>query len=135
MRISTLFLADYASVREGTLGVMGGFINQLWRPEYPAPLGAYLVAVPETTREDLERGSVDAEFRFWCTAAESDEILVEADGKIESQFQEFKHSHFPITVDLSTVQIPAEGVYHLFFEMGEGRETYTFYARTSPQDT
>lgn len=42
MRVTTVMLADAATVREGLLHVLGGGINRLVRDPLPAPLGATL---------------------------------------------------------------------------------------------
>ena len=56
MKIAAAFLADAANVREGTLGVLSGFINTINRDEYPAPLGATLVVVVEYDENEARRG-------------------------------------------------------------------------------
>lgn len=42
-------LCDGASIREGLLGVLGGGISQIMRPEYPAELGVTIALMVELT--------------------------------------------------------------------------------------
>lgn len=43
MKLSYAFLADYASVENGKVYVVGGGITILWRAEFPAAIGATIV--------------------------------------------------------------------------------------------
>jgi hypothetical protein len=43
MKLSYAFLADYARVENGKVYVIGGGVTVLWRPEFPAAIGATVV--------------------------------------------------------------------------------------------
>ena len=45
MKVSVAAICDFAQVREGLLSVISAGINRLWRPQYPAPMGAMLALI------------------------------------------------------------------------------------------
>ena len=55
MRIDTALLCDAVTVREGLLHILGGGINRINRPQYPAPLGAALALRILLHRTELDR--------------------------------------------------------------------------------
>lgn len=55
IQVSSAFLCDAATVREGLLHAIGGGVTRLWRPILPAPLGVSLAAIITVDEADLGR--------------------------------------------------------------------------------
>lgn len=133
MKLSLVMLADHGSVREGTLGVLGGFVNQLWRNEFPAAMGVDLVAVAMTSPEERAAGGASDTFRFWCEEPGVEEPLFEGRGEISSGFDAGMESYFPMIFDLRNAQLPKPGRYQINFQLSDGEVlNYAFYADTPP---
>lgn len=133
MKLATLMLADQASVREGTLGVLGGFINQMWRTEFPDLLAAQLVAVLRTTPEEVVSGVASASFRFWLEEEDAHEPLFEATGEFAPGPGSGREGFFPMVFNISNVEIPAPGKYYIYFEVvGQPVESVAFYVDLIP---
>ena len=133
MKLSTLMLADHAEIREGTLGVLSGFVNQLWRDEFPSQLRVYLVAVAEATPEEIGTGAVSSKFEFWCEGQDGSDPLLKGNGMIETQLDGARGGYFPMVFDLSPIEIPEPGEYVIRFTLdGEEAGAYVFYADAWP---
>ncbi|MEV8338515.1 hypothetical protein [Leucobacter sp. NPDC077196] len=133
MKLNTVFLADHGSVREGTLGVLGGFVNQLHRGEFPASMGVDLVAIATTVSEEIGEGEATDAFHFWCGEPGVDEPLFEGRGEIVSTFGHGRQTHFPMVFDLRNAMIPNPGQFIINFRLNDGEvHSFPFWAETPP---
>ena len=55
MQVVTALLADFVSVREGLLFVVGGGVTRVYRDEFPAPMGVMLALQVELRRNEMQR--------------------------------------------------------------------------------
>jgi len=133
MKLSTLMLADHAEIREGTLAVLSGYINQLQRDSYPSLLRVYFVAVTEADSEEIRIGTVNSQFEFWCERRGQTEAILRGSGSVEAHLSGSRGGYFPMVFDLSLVEVPEPGEYVLWFSIdGLKAGSYTFYADTAP---
>lgn len=79
MRVDTALLCDAVTVREGLLHILGGGINRINRPQYPAPLGAALAL-----RILLHRTELDRQHSLEVVLAGEDGQMI---AKVDAQFQ------------------------------------------------
>ena len=135
MRLTTFMLADHASVREGTLGVLGGAINHLVRSEFPAKLHAHLAAVVVATPQEVEAGTLESAFRFWCQEASDENSVFEGQGRIQAPLVGGRTSAFPMVFDLTEIELPRAATYELFLEIdGEIAGQIEFYVDLNEGD-
>lgn len=129
MRVAAAFLADAANVREGTLGVLSGFINTINREEYPAPLGAVFVVVVEYDENEARRGEQQRTFRARCEPAVGGAEIFNLDGTFSLGSASDAFGYIPMVFSLQEVEVPMTGSYRIIFE-GEGLERVDvrFYA-------
>ncbi|PRI10257.1 DUF6941 family protein [Leucobacter massiliensis] len=132
MRVAAAFLADAANVREGTLGVLSGFINTINRPEYPAPLGATLVVVVEYDENEARRGDPERSFRARCEPAVGGGELFSLEGNFSLGGGNDSFGYIPMVFPLNEAQIPMPGSYRIVFEgTGLERVDVRFYANAT----
>ena len=132
MRIAAAFLADAANVREGTLGVLSGFINTINREQYPAPLGATLVVVVEYDENEARRGDPERSFRARCEAAVGGPELFSVEGTFSLGGGNDSFGYIPMVFQLNEAQIPMPGTYRIVFEgTGLERVDVRFYANST----
>lgn len=110
MQIEAL-LCDAATVRENLLHILGGGINRIWRPSFPAPLGVDLALV-------LTLSTVETQEQHRIRV-----VVQTADGRSLAEIKgEFGISPgpdvragerlaVPLVLPLKAVQVPAEGIY------------------------
>lgn len=132
MRVAAAFLADAANVREGTLGVLSGFINTINREEFPAPLGAALVVVVEYDENEARRGEQHRTFRARCEPAVGGAEIFNLDGTFSLGTTSDSFGYIPMVFALQEVEVPMTGSYRIIFE-GEGLERVDvrFYANAT----
>ena len=132
MRVAAAFLADAANVREGTLGVLSGFINTVNRPEYPAPLGATLVVVVEYDEDEARRGDPRRAFRARCEPTVGGGEVFSLEGTFSLGGGDDSFGYIPMIIPLAEAQIPMAGTYRIVFE-GDGLERVDvrFYANST----
>ncbi|WP_017792182.1 DUF6941 family protein [Leucobacter salsicius] len=132
MRVAAAFLADAANVREGTLGVLSGFINTINREEFPAPLGAALVVVVEYDETEARRGEQQRTFRARCEPAVGGAEIFNLDGTFSLGASSDAFGYIPMVFSLHEVEVPMTGSYRIVFE-GEGLERVDvrFYANAT----
>lgn len=132
MKIAAAFLVDAANVREGTLGVLSGFINIINRPEYPAPLGASLVVVVEYDENEARRGDPERSFRARCEPAVGGAELFSLEGKFSLDGGNDSYGYIPMVSALVDAQITMPGSYRIIFEgTGLERVDVRFYANAT----
>lgn len=132
MRVAAAFLADAANVREGTLGVLSGFINTITRDEFPARLGAVLVVVVEYDENEARRGEQQRTFRARCEPTVGGGEIFNLDGTFSLGTSSDSFGYIPMVFALQELEIPMAGSYRIVFE-GEGLERVDvrFYANPS----
>ncbi|UOQ57760.1 hypothetical protein MUN78_02640 [Leucobacter allii] len=132
MRVAAAFLADAANVREGTLGVLSGFINTINRDEYPAPLGATLVVVVEYDENEARRGDPERSFRARCEPTVGGGEVFGLEGNFSLGGGNDSFGYIPMVFQLSEAQIPMPGSYRIVFEgTGLERVDVRFYANAN----
>lgn len=132
MRVAAAFLADAANVREGTLGVLSGFINTINRQQYPAPLGATLVVVVEYDENEARRGDPERSFRARCEPAVGGQPLFNLEGNFSLGGGNDTFGYIPMIFSLTEAQIPEPGSYRIVFEgTGLERVDVRFYANST----
>ncbi|WP_427869619.1 DUF6941 family protein [Leucobacter luti] len=132
MRVAAAFLADAANVREGTLGVLSGFINTINRAEYPAKLGASLVVVVEYDEDEARRGNAERSFRARCEPAVGGGEIFAVDGTFSLGGSSDSFGYIPMIFDLQEAQVPMAGTYRIIFEgTGLERVDVRFYANST----
>ena len=106
------FLCDAATVRDNLLHVLGAGITRLWRPEFPAPMGAdlaLLLTLHPLEAEEPHRLRVVLQDADGAEVAKLDaEFALDADG---TQLHPGESFILPVVVPLSNVPIPAAGRY------------------------
>ncbi len=132
MRVAAAFLADAANVREGTLGVLSGFINTINRDEYPAPLGATLVVVIEYDEDEARRGDPERTFRARCEPTVGGAEFFSLEGTFSLGGGNDSFGYIPMVFPLAEAQIPMPGSYRIVFEgTGLERVDVRFYANST----
>lgn len=132
MKIAAAFLADAANVREGTLGVLSGFINTINRDEYPAPLGATLVVVVEYDENEARRGDPERTFRARCEPSVGGAEVFSLEGTFSLGGGNDSFGYIPMVFALSDAQVPMPGSYRIIFEgTGLERIDVRFYANAT----
>mgnify|MGYP003466909484 FL=1 len=132
MKIAAAFLADAANVREGTLGVLSGFINTINRDEYPAPLGATLVVVVEYDENEARRGDPERTFRARCEPAGGGAEVFSLEGTFSLGGGNDSFGYIPMVFALSDAQVPMPGSFRIVFEgTGLERVDVRFYANAT----
>lgn len=126
MKITTVFLADSANVREGTLNVLSGFVNRLHKSAFPAPLGVTLVAVAEFSAEEAGSPSASAEFSFACRLVSDEQQVFGGEGRVEGGTDDGMPGYLPMAFDISGLAVPAPGSYDLEFLLGNERASIQF---------
>ncbi|MFV0435504.1 MAG: DUF6941 family protein [Leucobacter sp.] len=119
MKVAAAFLADAANVREGTLGVLSGFINTINRAEYPAELGVSFVVVVEYDEDEARRGTTERHFRARCEPSVGGAELFNVDGSFTLGEASDASGYVPMVFDISEAVIPEPGSYRIVFE-GDG---------------
>lgn len=132
MRVAAAFLADAANVREGTLGVLSGFINTINRESFPAPLGATLVVVVEYDENEARRGDPERTFRARCEPTVGGGEVFKLEGTFNLDGGNDSFGYIPMVFKLADAQIPEPGSYRIVFE-GNGLERVDvrFYANAT----
>ena len=129
MRIAAAFLADAANVREGTLGVLSGFINTINRESFPAKLGATLVVVVEYDENEARRGDPERSFRARCEPAVGGGEVFSLEGNFSLGGGSDSFGYIPMVFPLQDAQVPMAGSYRIIFEgTGLERVDVRFYA-------
>lgn len=132
MRVAAAFLADAANLREGTLGVLSGFINTINREQFPAPLGATLVVVVEYDENEARRGDPERSFRARCEPAIGGPSLFNLEGNFSLGGGNDSFGYIPMIFPLAEAQIPEPGSYRIIFEgTGLERVDVRFYANST----
>ena len=132
MRVAAAFLADAANVREGTLGVLSGFINTINREEYPAPMGATLVVVVEYDENEARRGEQQRTFMARCEPAIGGANVFSLDGSFTLGASNDSFGYVPMVFNLQEAEIPMAGSYRIIFEgTGLERVDVRFYANST----
>ncbi|MFA7498733.1 MAG: hypothetical protein WCY76_08595 [Leucobacter sp.] len=132
MRVAAAFLADAANVREGTLGVLSGFINTIHRKEFPASLGVTLVVVVEYDEQEARRGDPERSFRARCEPAAGGTELFNINGTFSLPGGKDSSGYVPMVFPLAEVKIPEAGSYRIVFEgTGLERVDVRFYANAT----
>ena len=132
MRVAAAFLADAANVREGTVSVLSGFINNINREKFPAPLKASLVVVVEYDDDEARRGSPERSFRARCEPTLGGTELFNIEGKFSLGSGSDSYGYVPMVFSLHDAKIPMPGSYRIVFE-GDGleRTDVRFYANST----
>ncbi|QIM15966.1 hypothetical protein G7067_05295 [Leucobacter insecticola] len=132
MKIAAAFLADAANVREGTLGVLSGFINTINREAYPAALGATLVVVVEYDENEARRGDPERTFRARCEPAVGGGEVFSLEGTFSLGGGNDSFGYIPMVFSLTDAQVPMPGSYRIIFEgSGLERVDVRFYANST----
>lgn len=132
MRVAAAFLADAANVREGTLGVLSGFINTINRETFPAPLGATFVVVVEYDEDEGRRGDPDRTFRVRCEPTVGGAEVFGIEGTFALGGGNDSFGYIPMVFPMAEAQIPRPGSYRIVFEgTGLERVNVRFYANAT----
>lgn len=127
MRIATALLADGANVREGTVSILSGFINQIQRTEFPSTLEATLVIVIEfePNSDDYDQ-DIDLAFRLHDTESGTEVVSNEAELRVEGTNS--RRGYVPIMLPLDDLEIPSPGTYLFRIDVGGDHVTFELYA-------
>lgn len=127
MKIDSAFLADTATIREGTLGVLGGLLNQFGRPSYPATLGCVLVIVLSGDLSET-RGVVETTVHVAYARVGEKVKAFEAEIALKAEIVGERFTYLPLILDLANAEIPSAGDYVLQVEVGDQTKVLRFYA-------
>lgn len=121
MKLDTIFLAEAATIRDGLIHVLGGYMSYLNRPEFPAPFGASLVVVLEPSKDDVVNGVAAVSFKVSCEYLDSQEpspeIVFEGEGNLQGEGEPPPGATMPLVLDLQSIQLPGPGDYKIDFEL------------------
>lgn len=123
------FLCDAATVRENLLHVLGGGITRVWRPSFPAPLGAQLaVMLTMAPSEAQEKHRI----RILVLTEDGGRV-----GEIKGEFQVSpgpdvkpgERISLPVVMDLRPLEIKREGTYSIELLIdGQLQRSFSFVA-------
>lgn len=136
MRLAVAVLCDSASVREGTLGMLGGGLDTAWREEFPAPLLMTLALMLEIPMEETGQATPIEVAVIEASATNSDEAMFVAQGEINTERVPDSGVYVSMPLDLSQVTIPLVGDYECRISVaGEVHTVIPFRARLREQGT
>jgi hypothetical protein len=122
MQVTSVMLADSVVVRDGMLNVLGGGINRLTQPSFPARMGASvaLIIMPDDVADLKDKHLIEV----LVNSASSGVVVefrlnwpgIEAGDQPSSPLPSI-----PIVVPTGDIELPAVGLYYLIVKM-DGRE-------------
>lgn len=119
MRLALAALADAANVREGMLNVLSVGISEMWRPEFPSPLGAVLPVLIELTEQDqFEVLSVEARLMQRVPGG-SDLQIASLAGQIRRQGEPQPVAYVPSVLRWGDATLPEPGEYYVRVNVGD----------------
>jgi hypothetical protein len=119
MILTSLILADYATIREGVLNVLGGGINKLQKSFFPAPMSATVALMVKPESTDDVRGEHTIEVSI--TRAAANELIAEVQlkwpGAPPAEDLPVPLPSIPIVVPTDDISLPDAGLYSLFVKL------------------
>lgn len=136
MKLSLFLLADYASVREGLINVVSGMVTRVGKASFPGTMSCHFAAVIELGRDDHEKVMSEVPVVISVRDAEGGFVsrsLGGFGGPSTRIVDPALPTGVPITIDMSDVILPSEGLYTLTMTVGSEtdpilEETLTFLA-------
>ena len=124
MKLVLAALCDFAQVRDGLLSVISAGLTRLWRPQFPAPIGAMLALIIEVAPGEA---TVPREIRLRVENADGGRLAESSAafqlGAPPAQIDSGELMVVPFAVDFREVQLPAAGRYQIVVDlMTEGLE-------------
>jgi hypothetical protein len=136
--ITSAVLANAASVNEGLLFVLGGGVNTVVRPKFPAQLRASLAITFEFAAADLRREHMIAVELFRERAKEPTWKIfgtVQAETNLAETFPRGRKAVGSLSFDLYRRQVPAPGRYELRIGVdGRPSAILRFHAHHDPDE-
>jgi hypothetical protein len=119
MILTSVILADYATIREGVLNVLGGGINKLQKPSFPARMSATVALMVKPESGDDVRGEHVIEVGI--TKSSANELIAE----VQLKWSGFSATEdlpvplpaIPIVVPTDDISLPYAGLYSLFVRL------------------
>jgi hypothetical protein len=118
MILTSLILADYATIREGVLNVLGGGINKLQKSSFPAPMSAAVALMVKPESADDVRGEHIIEVGI--TRAANDliaEVQLKWPGTSSAGELPVPLPAIPIVVPTDDISLPDADLYSLFVKL------------------
>lgn len=130
MQLSSAFLCDFASVRDGLLSIIGGGITRLWRSGYPAPLHLCVALVVQLEPDELGRPH---EFAVTLIDADGNSVVEALGGLniVTADREDGENVSAPLALDLRNVLLPKDGSYWAEVSLdGKRVRSLPFWANT-----
>lgn len=123
MILTSLILADYATVREGVLNILGGGINKLQRTAFPARMESNVALMVKL--ENAEDVQAEHIISVGLTMLDGDKLVAEVrlrwPGTSAANEIPAPLPVVPIIVPTDDIRLPSAGFYSLFVKL-DGRE-------------
>ena len=138
MNVLMFLLCDAATVRDGLINTLGGGVQQVNRPTYPAPLGvsaAVFIAAPLSELIGQHRLRVRVQLHGEGDVTQGvAEIGLEFTGNELSAVAD-EEATLPVVLPVQTVPLPREGIYDaiLLFDEQELARLRLLAVRTEPE--
>lgn len=137
MKVNTLLLCDAATTREGLLSILGGGVNILRQPAFPAPLGASLAILLEFDGDELKHPhKIAVEIRQDGGGPSILQMEARWDVGPADVFDPRLTNYVPLVLPLQPVGVPEPGHYRLTLSVdGQDVGALTFLmVQTGPVD-
>lgn len=134
MRLAMAALADAANVREGMLNVLSAGVSEMWRPEFPSPLGVVLPLLIEVTEADRFE-ALKIEARLMQKQPDGNDVQLAAlAGEIRRRGEPQGIAYVPTVLRWGNAMVPAPGDYYIHVEAAQAIWTdIPFTAHQLPQ--
>lgn len=131
MKIAAAFLADSANIREGTLSILSGFLNQFGRPEFPAKFEATLVIVGESSETLIAGVNHEVPLSFSVKYLDTGEEIAAGNGGVQVTQEAARSGFAPMVINLHDLLLPGMGKYEVTAKIGEDSKVVQFYVDQS----
>lgn len=127
MRVTLATLADFASVRNGLLTIVGAGINQMTRASFPAKIEAWMPVMIEIEGDSIETtlslNVVDSDGKVVASMAGA--LQADAVDEVREEF-----GYICLAIDARELAISGPGHHVIELRLGDSLEaTVHFYAR------
>jgi hypothetical protein len=119
MILISLILADYATIRDGVLNLLGGGINKLQKASFPAPMSATvaLMVKPESVDDVRYEHVIDVGIARSATDELVAEVQLKWSGASPDEDLLNPLPAIPIVVPTKDISLPGPGLYSLFVKL------------------
>ncbi len=118
MRLAMAILADSANVREGMLNVLSAGISEMWRKEFPAPMGAVMPLLIELSEHDEFEVLVVEARLIRRGESGNDEQIASMSGQIKRQGEAGPTTNVPSVLGWNDTMLPSPGEYYVRVNVG-----------------